>query len=410
MLARASKLEARRKTHAFKNPKQPFSPTDRGRWKSMRIVTSKPTAAQKKAAAAARKAPGSNTMKKPTARMVDSTNGAQRTNTADSTGGGADGGADGGDDGGNADGADTDAMEVTPPAKKGAKMTQKKVDKIIAEYPFADYSSEKDEWICTHCASAEADVPFSKGLFIPSNKVKQRLLKHEGTATHKRAVASVAAKEAIACGDETTVAPGVGKVKSMSKLARAALEQKRKSQRPGMRLAAQLGAMGRPATDFGPLLTVVEESANDLGANVTLESSHRDNKSARGMFESLRAELDLELLDELRASPTLAVMIDESTDVSTTEMMVVYFAYIKMTTHEPAAALFAVPRMKGTSAEEIKKKLEETVKRGGDLTLWRKLMHIGFDGASVMTGHGKGVGKLMRDDIPALLQHHCVSV
>ena len=29
VLARASKLEARRKTHAFKNPKQPFSPTDR---------------------------------------------------------------------------------------------------------------------------------------------------------------------------------------------------------------------------------------------------------------------------------------------------------------------------------------------------------------------------------------------
>ena len=109
-------------------------------------------------------------------------------------------------------------------------------------------------------------------------------------------------------------------------------------------------------------------------------------------------------LKELERARVLAVSLGESTDVSTKEMLVVYLSFVDED-GVPHVEFFALPRMMGTSAKNIYETIKKLLKLYG---LYGKLVALGSDGASVMTGKEKGVGAKLRADIEYLLAMHCV--
>jgi hypothetical protein len=155
------------------------------------------------------------------------------------------------------------------------------------------------------------------------------------------------------------------------------------------------------------MMDVVTDSAADLGAPLSPEPSLQDEKQCALMMIELHKNLFAKLLVKLQRASAFSVSIDESTDVATKEMLVVYISYVDEL-GELHVEFLALPRMLGTDAESIYKTL--TLKKLlGDLNLYSKVVALGSDGASVMTGKDNGVAARLCADISHLLALHCVN-
>ena len=66
--------------------------------------------------------------------------------------------------------------------------------------------------------------------------------------------------------------------------------------------------------------------------------------------------------------------------------------------------MLTLPRMLGTDSESIHATIKKLLKLWG---LNKKLIALGSDGESVMTGKKEGVGAKLRKDIAYLLALHC---
>ena len=109
-------------------------------------------------------------------------------------------------------------------------------------------------------------------------------------------------------------------------------------------------------------------------------------------------------LGRLAQARVICVSLDESTDVPTKEMLVVYLSWVDEM-GVPHVEFVWLPRMMGTSATNIYGTIKTLLKKCG---LYDKLVALGSDGASVMTGKKKGVGAKLRGDVAYLLAMHCV--
>ena len=152
-------------------------------------------------------------------------------------------------------------------------------------------------------------------------------------------------------------------------------------------------------------MDVVTDSAADLGAPLSPEPSLQDEKQYALMMIELHRNLFAKLLVKLQRASVFSVSIGESTGVATKEMLVVYISYVDEL-GEPHVEFVALPRMFGTDAESTYKTLKKFL---GDLNLYSKVVALGSDGASVMTGKDNGVATRLRADISHLLALHCVN-
>jgi hypothetical protein len=120
---------------------------------------------------------------------------------------------------------------------------------------------------------------------------------------------------------------------------------------------------------------------------------------------SLSSILKGDLWADLLASPFVSVLIDESTDVSTSENMIIYFIYLKagvaVVTY---AGMVHVPAV---DAEAITETLLTYFQENG-LPL-SKVTGFCSDGASVMTGWKNGVAARLKKHNPFMQSIHCIA-
>lgn len=172
------------------------------------------------------------------------------------------------------------------------------------------------------------------------------------------------------------------------------------------KMAYALATSSVSARQFPGLLAASHRAALALGATITPEATQQTRYAMReilGVFADILAE---DFLLELEQSDFIGVGIDESTDVSSAENMVVYIYYIK--DGEPACKYFKILKLKGATATEI---TEALVKCLADAGLLSKVVCFGSDGASVMTGKDNGVAAMLRADervFKCLLAFHCI--
>ena len=128
--------------------------------------------------------------------------------------------------------------------------------------------------------------------------------------------------------------------------------------------------------------------------------------SAVGFLQALSSSADEDLKSKLKASSAVTVLADESTDITTTKKLVLY-ATIADSSLQPSTHFVAnVHCPDGTGAGLANSILNVMGKFGVPA---KKIMGLGSDGASVMTGRGKGTtGMLLREN-PHLVNVHCMA-
>lgn len=119
----------------------------------------------------------------------------------------------------------------------------------------------------------------------------------------------------------------------------------------------------------------------------------------------IASQLRAETLECVKRSPCFSLAIDESTDVSSTQQMILYVWYLEGSKVE-TKFLAIVPLYKATAAA-IHATLMDRI-MAWDLPT-DKFVAFGSDGASVMTGKNNGVAALLKRDYPWLHSFHCIA-
>ena len=134
-------------------------------------------------------------------------------------------------------------------------------------------------------------------------------------------------------------------------------------------------------------------------------NSYRNSHSGSEMLKCLASVVRSDLFKCARNSPFLAILIDESTDVSVHKQLIVYLRYIGSS--GPVTQFASLLQLEDGTAATIY------------TTIHRKLLEheidihhvVGFasDGASVMTGCENGVAVKLQQDAKHLIAIHCVA-
>ncbi|KAK3279315.1 hypothetical protein CYMTET_12796 [Cymbomonas tetramitiformis] len=121
---------------------------------------------------------------------------------------------------------------------------------------------------------------------------------------------------------------------------------------------------------------------DDLTATVNIGvEEYRSKDAAREFILCLGDVVRDSILEDVRLSPAYAIGVDESTDISTVEEMIMYTWFLK--SGIPMVRFLGLYAMPKADAESISSTIQEKV-LGYDLDE-SKLLAFGSDGASVMT-------------------------
>ncbi|XP_053396558.1 zinc finger protein 862-like [Mercenaria mercenaria] len=128
--------------------------------------------------------------------------------------------------------------------------------------------------------------------------------------------------------------------------------------------------------------------------------------TANELLDSLAAVAETDLIDQLNHSPFVTVLTDESTDLSNTKRLVLY-AQLISEDMKPSTVFINNTECKDASGKGIAAALQyELSQRGVPL---EKVMSLGSDGASVMTGKKNGAAAIMRRSNPHMVNIHCIA-
>ncbi|MCO5572369.1 hypothetical protein L7F22_026122 [Adiantum nelumboides] len=107
-------------------------------------------------------------------------------------------------------------------------------------------------------------------------------------------------------------------------------------------------------------------------------------------------------------SPWYALQVDESTDISTTQYMILYVTYIESAgIGEICTKLIDILRPESASAKSLFDALVSYLKLV-ELPL-EKLVGIATDGATVMTGQHNGLVTRLKEKVPHIISFHCIA-
>lgn len=116
------------------------------------------------------------------------------------------------------------------------------------------------------------------------------------------------------------------------------------------------------------------------------------------------------LLSQLRESPYIALMADETTDIVITKELILYARYIipSATPEDCVRSIFLqVSELADGKADTITTSILELL-TSLDISI-NKVMGFGSDGTSVMVGRKAGVATLLREQNSQIVSIHCVA-
>ncbi|MCO5566715.1 hypothetical protein L7F22_020394 [Adiantum nelumboides] len=142
---------------------------------------------------------------------------------------------------------------------------------------------------------------------------------------------------------------------------------------------------------------------------VTSEYSAYTSKDAGKQFSQAIKDVYWDRLKkDIAASPFYSIQIDESTDISTQQYMIVYVTYMQDGGNVSITTCFMdLLPAKSSDAEALHDSLLGFLTKL-ELPL-QKMIGIATDGASVMTGASNGVVSRLKRSIPHLLSFHCIA-
>ena len=138
-----------------------------------------------------------------------------------------------------------------------------------------------------------------------------------------------------------------------------------------------------------------------VGENATYRSHH----TAEGMQQSIYTVLQKEVDTLVQGSPFVSLLIDESTDISTTENLIIYIKLLN--NFNPETHLLGNVHIPNGQAATVTQMVKDILaSRHVDE---KKVVGFGSDGASVMTGKNNGVAARLKRVNPFLISIHCMA-
>ena len=176
-------------------------------------------------------------------------------------------------------------------------------------------------------------------------------------------------------------------------------------------------------TKFSHLLDLVSLLDSEVLSHLNKggNTTYRSQRSIAEFLSLIGSNIRNSIKAELENTPFLGIMIDETTDLSTTKQLIFYSKYLVRPLSEDQTPLEGVSvwtrflgiiELSHADAESITKALLNFMETCYDLDmhkLKKKLAGFGSDGASVMTGRHSGVGVRLQDSVPSLVSVHCIA-
>ena len=137
------------------------------------------------------------------------------------------------------------------------------------------------------------------------------------------------------------------------------------------------------------------------GENATYRSHH----TAEGMQQIIYTAIQKEVDTLVQGSPFVSLLIDESTDISTTENLIIYIKLLNY--FNPETHLLGnvhIPNGQAATVTQIVKDI--LASRHVDE---KKVVGFGSDGASLMIGKNNGVAARLKRVNPFLISIHCMA-
>ncbi|KAJ8303661.1 LOW QUALITY PROTEIN: hypothetical protein KUTeg_018771 [Tegillarca granosa] len=154
----------------------------------------------------------------------------------------------------------------------------------------------------------------------------------------------------------------------------------------------------------------IEQGATQLkDLAVDDHTSYAHNQSIQEFQAAISKVLEDKLLDKVEASKEFSIMIDESTDVSVHQNLLVYIRIVEEigARWEPRSYFLGVRQLASATADSITREvLDVLTSKGLDVG---DMVGISTDGAAVMVGSKSGVVTRLRDSSPSLLATHCIA-
>ena len=132
---------------------------------------------------------------------------------------------------------------------------------------------------------------------------------------------------------------------------------------------------------------------------------YQDTSACTEFIKIISDFLESNLLEKLRQSPALGVMIDESTDLSVEKHLIVYVSYLE--DGHLRTSFLTLLKLVSADSNTVYRKLIGFLKSCKIDT--EKIFGFSSDGAAVMMGKDNGVVKKFKTDNPYLLEMHCIA-
>ncbi|KAJ8043554.1 hypothetical protein HOLleu_10692 [Holothuria leucospilota] len=164
-------------------------------------------------------------------------------------------------------------------------------------------------------------------------------------------------------------------------------------------------------TNFEPLLELVKSMGCDYlnnlykGKNAKYTSQRTIKELLDAMCQTIRQTIQRDII----ASTYFGMMVDETTDIAVLKQLIVFIRVTDKDSNKlkQKTSFFDIKDIPDGRADTITRELKKMLDEGGiDFT---DMAGFGSDGASVMVGRRNGVASKLREEIPTLINIHCVA-
>lgn len=262
--------------------------------------------------------------------------------------------------------------------------------------PWLTYNARLRRMFCKICTEAGFENAFTRGC---AELKKHACTKHAGTrgpSGHKAAIDKLAS------------------VRSMQQATSIAMKHNEEAIVALMRNVYYLAKKEDASHSLRDLNELVKLQGVSVlkSLQVDKHTTYEHWDSIQDLHEALSEVISEKLYNQLKAADYMSIMIDESTDISVDQNLMVYIRFVLQGVAK--TAYFQLAKLPGAAtAENITNQLIELFEKEDiqitDNSTKPVLVAIATDGAATMVGKNSGTVKRLRDHVPHLISVHCIA-
>jgi len=254
-------------------------------------------------------------------------------------------------------------------------------------YPWLLYDEEKG-MSCSFCVKHKKNNAVTKGTTNFRSSTRERHVAHHDHVDALRADAMQG---------------------EFQRAARKALNEKEEAVLVGLKAVYWVAEEQLPMHKYESLMSLLAQLQCRYVGHLARgkHATYTSDVTANDMLDSIATVIRNGIDNKLLKSPFVSLFIDESTDIAVHKKLAIYGRVLDPETFEPSTHFVTNVRLEYGTGKAISEKVKTIMEEKG-LKLG-KVMGLGTDGASVMTGPGVGVtGHFLREN-PMMVNIHCMA-